>query len=185
MRIMILSDMRYYKYINELYLKNKREKYDYCIKNGIDVNSIDLDKGYDLKYFESYVNDNNKGIIVGDLPEFYGYIFFKIESIDEKKYMVITEFEVNKKFKNMLIGTTLIEMLLSYADNSVGWKSDYLKINVSMFNDEMIKFLENLDFVINKDNNNEYEMIKEVNSEGLEKIHSLYKSYYDRRDNNK
>ena len=85
----------------------------------------------------------------------------------------------------MLIGTTLIETLLSYAVNSVGWKSDYLKINVSIFNDEMIKFLENLDFVINKDNNNEYEMIKEVNSEGLEKIHSLYKSYYDRRDNNK
>lgn len=78
MRIMILSDMRYYKYINELYLKNKREKYDYCIKNGIDVNSIDLDKGYDVKYFESYVNDNNKGIIVGDLPELYGYIFLKL-----------------------------------------------------------------------------------------------------------
>ena len=169
------ADERYYDIVNKLYLENKCHKYE----NGIIIDSNGIDKGYDKEYFNSYVRDNNKGIIVSDLLDLYGYLFFKKELIDGKYYLVIDEFEINNNYSKETVGTSILFLLIHFATG--GYFADYLKINVSMFDDDMIKFLEKSGFVISKECGNFYEMTKMVNEKSIDDINSIYKDYYAKK----
>ncbi len=97
----------------------------------------------------SFIDDENKGLLVYDDGDIKGFAMFTMVVKPESAYTLprrfihIEEFGVSSKYKRMGVGTALIEQIALF-----GKQRDFTKIELDVweFNDEAIEFYEKLGY---------------------------------------
>lgn len=121
-------------------------------------NNTNLNNEYEEGYLDKFFNDSTNFIVVAEINNVVvGYL--SCEGYPSDSCLYLDDFCVDKNYRQMKIGTKLIEYATNFAKQN---NYNKLKLHVDTNNDVAKKFYNKFNFLPVKTKDNRIEMIKEL-----------------------